>query len=140
MRALRRLNLAENRISTVPDDIAALPELRMLDLAHNRIRELPEALGELSALEDALYLSDNLLETIPESVFRGMSRLRYLGLTHNPLATLPDSLAISAVWKNCASTRADSPRFRTPSRGSALCANYTCGTIACALCRMILAR
>ncbi|HEX8036255.1 MAG TPA: leucine-rich repeat domain-containing protein, partial [Ktedonobacterales bacterium] len=96
LHGLRRLNLAENEIAEVPAEIGGLGRLRMLDLGHNRIRELPVEMGALTELEDALYLSDNRLEGIPEPIFRDMRRLRYLGLTHHPLAALCCSLTTTA--------------------------------------------
>ena len=90
------LILADNALAELPDYIAALINLRTLDLGHNQLAELPDALGQLAGLTDYLYLHDNKLTALRESLFTRMIRLRYLNVSDNQLARLPDS--IGNLW------------------------------------------
>ena len=56
-------------------DLIRLKKLKMLDLGHNKIVTLPENIGQLSSLNSFLYLSNNLLETLPGSIVE-LKRLR----------------------------------------------------------------
>ncbi|MGH9140547.1 MAG: leucine-rich repeat domain-containing protein, partial [Vicinamibacterales bacterium] len=76
--ALETLMLADNQLTELPPAIAALTSLRTLDLGHNLLTELPESLSLLTALTDYLYLHDNKLTALRESLFVRMIRLRYL--------------------------------------------------------------
>ena len=75
--ALETLILADNALTELPDDIGTLASLRTLDLGHNLLTEVPESLAKLTALTDYLYLHDNRLTELRESLFTRMIRLRY---------------------------------------------------------------
>ena len=53
-----------------------MKNLRMRDLGHNELSQLPESLGEIVGLSDFLYLHDNRLTSLPDSITR-MKMLRY---------------------------------------------------------------
>lgn len=59
---LEILNLAGNKIASLPDDVSPLKSLRELDLSGNVIKETSDirSLGQLSSLK-VLYLSRNPL-------------------------------------------------------------------------------
>jgi len=65
---LETLVLADNGLSDLSDRIGGLKKLRMLDLGHNKLAGLPDALGDLSGLTDFLYLHDNRLTALPQSL------------------------------------------------------------------------
>ena len=88
---LETLVLADNDLTAVPARIGSLSRLRMLDLGHNGISALPSELGALVGLRDFLYLHDNKLSSLPESL-RRMTNLRYLNLSGNLFETLPDAV------------------------------------------------
>src|SRR5216683_2795699 len=67
---LETLVLADNGLSDLSDRIGHLKKLRMLDLGHNKLARLPDALGDLSGLTDFLYLHDNRLTALPQSLRR----------------------------------------------------------------------
>src|SRR5262249_55751992 len=89
---LEVLILADNRLTRVPEEIGTLRRLRMLDLGHNQIADLPETMAQIGDISDYLYLHDNRLNEIRESLFAGMKKLRYLNLSENRLTRLPDSI------------------------------------------------
>ncbi|PSN55763.1 hypothetical protein C0J52_04788 [Blattella germanica] len=75
-RSIRTLRLAGNVMTTVRcGDLDSYPLLRLLDLSDNRILELEEdALGRLEVLT-TLYLSGNMLRTVPRSLPAGLTAL-----------------------------------------------------------------
>ena len=86
------LILADNGLAELPDGIGALTKLRTLDLGHNLLEDLPESLGQLADLADYLYLHDNRLATLRESLFARLIHLRYLNVSDNRLTQLPVSI------------------------------------------------
>jgi Leucine-rich repeat (LRR) protein len=88
---LETLVLADNGLSDLSDQIGGLKNLRMLDLGHNKLSRLPDALGDLDAPTDFLYLHDNELNTLPQSLQR-LVKLRYLNLSGNAFETIPDAV------------------------------------------------
>jgi len=65
---VRRVNLADNALRTVPAVLAALPALEVLDLRKNPLAELPATLADLPALTE-LNVSSNKLKDLPEALF-----------------------------------------------------------------------
>ena len=57
------LILADNALRAIPSRIGELQDLRTLDLGHNQLAELPVELGNLTEINDFLYLHDNRLES-----------------------------------------------------------------------------
>jgi Leucine-rich repeat (LRR) protein len=85
--------LANNQLRTLPEELGALRHLRMLDAGHNLIGSLPRSFAKLTNLTDYLYLHDNRLQALCDSVFDNFIHLRYLNLSDNPLRGLPTSLS-----------------------------------------------
>jgi Leucine-rich repeat (LRR) protein len=56
---------------------------------HNRLRALPISLGRLEGLSDFLYLHDNELTQLPDSLSR-LQRLRYLDISENAFEIFPE--------------------------------------------------
>src|SRR5260370_16682299 len=86
---LEVLNLSENRLASIPDVVGHLAHLRTLDLGHNQLSSLPESLGQLVNLSDYLYLHDNRLTWLRESLFAAMTRLASFNFSNNRLPQLP---------------------------------------------------
>lgn len=82
---LESLILADNSLAELPEAIGALTRLRTLDLGHNHLADLPESLGRLTGLTDYLYLHDNRLSALRESLFARLIHLRYLNVSGNQL-------------------------------------------------------
>ncbi|HEX5229897.1 MAG TPA: leucine-rich repeat domain-containing protein [Bryobacteraceae bacterium] len=89
---LESLVLAENGLAEISERIGGLRSLRMLDLGHNKLRAVPDALGEIEGLSDFLYLHDNELASLPESLAR-LTKLRYLNISENAFVSLPEATA-----------------------------------------------
>ena len=75
---LESLVLAENELSEVSEQIGRLKQLRMLDLGHNKLTQLPENLAEIEGLTDFLYLHDNRLASIRDSLFADLTHAQPL--------------------------------------------------------------
>jgi len=91
---LTSLNLAANRLRTLPDVLRRLSQLRFLFLNHNEIASLPEWIGELRFLT-RIDLDWNRLTDLPES-FGALTQLEELWLGDaqygNPLRQIPASV------------------------------------------------
>jgi len=83
---LLHLNLARNRLASLPPSFLLLGKLKTLDLSHNTFSRLPEHFGWLSSLE-ALNLANNMLVEIPPS-FPLLVNLKTLDITANGMAYL----------------------------------------------------
>lgn len=88
-KALERLVVAFNQLTTFPPAIGQLRNLRELDAGHNRLTfDLPIEMAELTQLE-RLYLHQNDIAQFP-NVLERIPSLRILDLQVNRIATIPD--------------------------------------------------
>ena len=60
--------ILDNALSAISPRIGEFQDLRTLDLGHNELAELPNELGTLVKLRDFLYLHDNQLDSLPQSL------------------------------------------------------------------------
>lgn len=88
--SLEELDLSFNNLSSLPDSISSFEEVKILKLKSNHLRYIPSTIGDLKSLE-RLILRDNLLKEIPDSIGDLLS-LRLLDLHHNHLAKMPENL------------------------------------------------
>jgi Leucine-rich repeat (LRR) protein len=98
----KELVLAENDITTLPDDIGKLPNLLILDASNNRINGLPFEIGQLKTLKE-LNLANNKLFFAPLTPELGkLKDLTKLDLSNNQLDDLPAELGnlASLEWFN----------------------------------------
>ena len=87
VRDLQRLNLAHNRLATLPPSVSLLAELTALSVAHNAVVALPETLSALTRLR-TLDASHNLLTVLPAGL--GLApALQPPALHRNPLLAPP---------------------------------------------------
>lgn len=86
---LKKLLLASNQLSFVPDTIAVFSTLVILDLHDNKLTMLPNAISQMKVLEK-LDVSHNELTQLPEDL-SDLQRLSTLLLQHNVLVSLPQS-------------------------------------------------
>ncbi len=88
---LKKLDLSDKELTSLPPEISDLPNLVELCLHFNKLTSLPDKIGYLGNLEK-LRLEYNNLGSLPESVAR-MTGLRVLVLYDNHLSSLPESVA-----------------------------------------------
>lgn len=79
-----------NRITAIPEEIAALDNVKFLYFEHNKLSALPRALMDMDSLE-GMYFTDNNFDAIPPFVFE-MTRLKKLQFSKNRLTELPPQL------------------------------------------------
>ena len=89
LRSLVWLNLAQNQLTYVSDGaFNGLNSLEILDLDYNLLTEIPKEFSSnpqiLPSLVD-LFLSYNLLRTLPSSSFLELNKLKKISLSYNPL-------------------------------------------------------
>lgn len=88
---LRRLNLAINQLTDLPDEIGLLTQLQWLNLNDNQIAFLPSTLSELIHLVK-LGLVQNRIEVLPPFMFLHMLELQKLDIRRNLLKYMPPSI------------------------------------------------
>lgn len=83
---LRTLALEKNRLTRLPDGIAAFSQITELYLRENQLAGLPAAIGELTKLE-SLYLEDNQItaDGVPQEIAKLAESLLGLCLHRNLL-------------------------------------------------------
>ena len=90
---LTELYAYRNKLTTLPDSIAALMQMETLYLSSNKFTTLPKPIVELTSLT-VLHLWNNQLATLPDSI-AALTALKTLYLMGNPLAK-PQSSAVEA--------------------------------------------
>ncbi|KAF1326325.1 Patatin-like phospholipase, partial [Globisporangium splendens] len=94
---LRTLALEKNKLTELPDAIAAFTQLTELYLRENQLTALPAAVGELTKLE-SLYLEDNeiTMEGIPDELANLAESMLGLCLHRNllTLESLPEEIGL----------------------------------------------
>ena len=113
--AITRLDLSNNELIEVPECIWTMQSLRSLNLAQNKLESLPSTVHKkigLSALKsfsrNALYncplleevfLQDNRLEVLPVALFSSLKALTTLDVSNNKLQSLPFEMWTSPSLK-----------------------------------------
>jgi len=87
--SLEILDLSNNQLSDLPKEIAQLSKLKIIFASNNRFTTLPEVLSQCDNLEMVGFKS-NQINHVPENALP--QKLRWLILTDNQLETLPESL------------------------------------------------
>ena len=86
------LDLAGQKLVTIPESIGLLSNLERLNLWNNNLTSLPESIESLSKLK-SLYLDWNNFSIIPEIKWEKLKSLKKLNLNNNILIkNVPDSL------------------------------------------------
>lgn len=87
------MDLEENKLESLPNEIAYLKDLQKLVLTNNQLTTLPRGIGHLTNLTH-LGLGENLLTHLPEEIGT-LENLEELYLNDNPnLHSLPFELAL----------------------------------------------
>ena len=83
---IRRLDLSQNLLETVPVGLFALPNLEYLSLGHNRLKEIQETTNWTPSLL-SFDLSENNLTTLPPGI--QYSSIEILNLSKNQFNSVP---------------------------------------------------
>ncbi|XP_070510072.1 leucine-rich repeat-containing protein 15-like [Chironomus tepperi] len=97
---LRKLNLAQNEISTVDANLfAILKNLVMLNLSSNKLKELsPDALKNNINLQE-LYLDDNEIEFLQPTFFKNFNALEDFSIQNNRISFIPDTTNLKKLQR-----------------------------------------
>lgn len=90
MSGLEELYLGYNNISELPPHISSFRNLKILSLKNNHIKSLPDSFGKMESLEK-IDLNANKLDTLPESI-KNLRKLRELSLISNKLRYIPKEI------------------------------------------------
>ncbi|TWU78415.1 cysteinyl-tRNA synthetase [Metarhizium rileyi] len=85
--ALRSLNISSNFLDKFPPFLCQLHSLVDLDLSFNAIASLPDELGNLKNLEKLLITNNRLADEVPEG-FRQLLSLRELNIKYNSITNI----------------------------------------------------
>ena len=86
------LDLAHNRLATLPPAFHIPPSLSRFDLRGNHLATLPPSVFDNLPNLTRFYLQDNRLTTLPSGAFQNLQRLYVLWLHGNRLTALPPGL------------------------------------------------
>ncbi len=89
--SLKHLDLCRNQFTLFPISICQMSSLEMLDLSCNALARLPETFNWPNMLH--LYLQGNKLDVLPPALCR-LTSLRELNVTCNALECLPNELTV----------------------------------------------
>jgi len=93
---LKKLELANTRITSLPKDICLLSNLESLwivnyDFVNKNLTSLPEEIGKLIKLK-SLHVTKAAIRTLPKQI-KELKELNYLDVSENKLITLPNGLS-----------------------------------------------
>ena len=93
---LEKLDLSENKISSIDDDaFDGLENLIELDLSFNELNYLPTSIGKLRKLK-RLNLSENKISSLPKE-FENLTSLEFLDFDGNPIERVPVEISSQGV-------------------------------------------
>ena len=129
---LEYLDLSFNNISQLPRSITAFTNLKILSLKSNHLKNLPPSIGVISTLE-SLTLRSNLIKSLPETI-GSLNLLKILDLHHNQIKRIHESLGalnslerafISMSSNNSRIASAPIPALNLPSYSSLSFLNFS---------------
>jgi Leucine-rich repeat (LRR) protein len=89
LKRLEFLNLARNKLVQLPNNLD-LPVLDVIDLASNKLKTVPAWLFQLPNLT-SIFLASNELASLP-TIEKGRNKLLFLDLSSNKIYKLPESI------------------------------------------------
>lgn len=95
---LKRLDLSNNQLSSLPDDFAKLKNLEILFISNNLFTEVPKVLAGCPQLS-MIGFRNNQIQTLAENVLPLSTR--WLILTDNELELLPESMGDLTLLQKC---------------------------------------
>lgn len=86
----RLIRLSEESSFGFLKDKSKIFQMEKLNLADSKLTEVPQEIGCLTNLKE-LWLNDNQISTLPDEI-TNLVNLEYLYLDHNPLKELPQNI------------------------------------------------
>ena len=87
IKRLTKLDISNNRLTSLPGEIGGLRALKDLHVSSNQLTSLPAEIGRLQALQE-LSVSSNQLTSLPAEI-GGLKALKGLYAFYNQMASLP---------------------------------------------------
>lgn len=84
------IDLSLNKLRSIPNEIATLPDIKILNLAGNQLTELPSEIGDMESLE-YLFLEDNKLERLPCEL-SNLKNLKGISFEGNDIQHVPPEI------------------------------------------------
>ncbi|MCS6823353.1 MAG: leucine-rich repeat domain-containing protein [Cytophagaceae bacterium] len=88
---LSKLNLFNNKLTSMSDKFGNFPSMISLDLSSNKLTSVSPVIGKMQYITE-LNLSKNQISSLPYEIGK-LRNLRMLNLRHNALTSFPPSIA-----------------------------------------------
>ena len=88
LKQMKSLILYENEFEEIPEVLSGFKNLKHLDFYKNKLTQIPDFVGDMDGLQQ-LFLSFNKIEEIPDTL-RNLKRLKYFYIHHNELHFIPE--------------------------------------------------
>lgn len=95
---VQSLNLRGNKLTELPIEVRALPNLISLDISSNQLTDFPDAIPQFVKLQNLIY-THNQLKVLPETIGQ-LTALERLDLRWNKLTALPEAIGQLASLKS----------------------------------------
>ncbi|KAJ3389875.1 hypothetical protein HDU92_000820 [Lobulomyces angularis] len=93
---LKQLNVSNNEILLIPKELGLLPNLVTIDLSKNKIKVIPQEVGNLSSLEEMNFES-NLISIVPVEL-SNLTKIKTFNFNNNDIKTIPKEIYL---YTNC---------------------------------------
>ncbi|XP_019639077.1 PREDICTED: malignant fibrous histiocytoma-amplified sequence 1 homolog [Branchiostoma belcheri] len=90
-KSLSVLDVSHNRLKEIPSQVIRLPELRVIDASNNQISSVSSLRKDESSVVEDVALADNCLSHFPEALIQTKS-LKKVDLSNNNIKEIPETI------------------------------------------------